>query len=96
MNYTVRYLPKAEQELSSLWMNSDRRDAITQAAHRIDRQLQHAPEELGESRPQDCRICFDSPLGILFRVNVNSRLVEVVNIWEFHRAAATTVPFHYQ
>jgi hypothetical protein len=43
MSYTVRYLPEAEQELAALWMNSSKRAAVTQAAHRIDRQLQQAP-----------------------------------------------------
>ncbi|MGH7169627.1 MAG: hypothetical protein ACRELF_03835 [Gemmataceae bacterium] len=83
MSYTVRYLPEAEQELAALWMDSNKRDSITKAAHRIDRQLQQAPEQLGESRPQDCRIHFEAPLAVLFRVLVSSQLVEVVHIWEF-------------
>lgn len=83
MSYTVRYLPDAEQELAALWMDSNKRDPVTKAAHRIDQQLQRAPEQLGESRPNDCRIFFDSPLGILFRVAVNTRIVEVVHIWQF-------------
>jgi len=83
MKHTVRYLPEAEQELAALWMDSSKRDSITEAAHRIDQQLQHAPEQLGESRPQDCRIYFDAPLAVLFRVLLSSQLVEVVHIWEF-------------
>lgn len=83
MSYTVRYLPDAEQELAALWMDSNKRNAVTQAAHRIDQQLQRAPDQLGESRPHDCRIFFDPPLGVLFRVIVSSQLVEVVHIWEF-------------
>lgn len=83
MSYTVRYLPDAEQELAALWMDSSKRDAVTQAAHRIDKQLQQAPEQLGESRPHDCRIYFDAPLAVLFRVTSSSQLVEVVHVWEF-------------
>jgi hypothetical protein len=83
MTYTVRSLPDAEQEMAALWMDSNKRDAVTKAAHRTDQQLQRAPEQLGESRPTDCRIFFDSPLGILFRVILNARTVEVVHIWEF-------------
>lgn len=83
MSYTVRYLPDAEQELAALWMDSSKREAVTQAAHRIDQQLQKAPQQLGESRPHDCRIYFDPPLGILFRVLPTNRLVEVVHVWEF-------------
>jgi hypothetical protein len=83
MSFTIRYLPDAEQELAALWMDSRKRDAVTKAAHRIDQQLQQDPEQLGESRPQDCRIYFDAPLAILFRVLVSSQLVEVVHVWEF-------------
>lgn len=56
MSYTVRYLPDAEQELAALWIDSSKRAAVTRAVHHIDQQLQQAPEELGESRPFDCRI----------------------------------------
>lgn len=83
MNYTVRYLPDAEQELAAPWMDSAKRYAVAKAAHRIDRQLQQAPEQLGESRPQDCRIYFDAPLAVLFRVQGGSPLVEVIHVWEF-------------
>jgi hypothetical protein len=83
MSYTVHYLPDAEQELAALWMDSSKRAAVTTAVHRIDRQLQQAPEDLGESRPSDCRIHFESPLAVLFRVLVPRQLVEVVHIWEF-------------
>jgi hypothetical protein len=83
MRYTVRYLPDAEQELAALWMDSNKRDAVTRAAHQIDQQLQQAPQECGESRPQDCRIHFESPLGVLFRVVPNNRLVEVIHVWEY-------------
>jgi hypothetical protein len=36
MNYAVRWLPAAEQELAALWLNSARRSSVTQAAHRLD------------------------------------------------------------
>jgi hypothetical protein len=32
MSYTVRYLPDAEQELAALWMDSTKREAVTQLA----------------------------------------------------------------
>lgn len=83
MSYTVRFLPDAEQELAELWMDSSKRDSVTQAAHRIDKQLMRDPEQLGESRSQDCRIFFEPPLAVLFRVLVGSQLVEVVHLWEF-------------
>jgi hypothetical protein len=39
MNYTVVWVPSAEQELAALWMAAADRDAVTRAAHEIDQQL---------------------------------------------------------
>ena len=83
MNYTVRWLPKAEQELAALWLDATVRSAVTQAAHRIDQQLQQSPQDLGESRAEDIRVHFQTPLGVLFRVPTSMRLVEVVHVWKF-------------
>jgi hypothetical protein len=83
MNYTVVWLPGAEQELAALWLDPAWRPTITQAAHAIDQQLQRAPEGLGESRGPDTRVCFVDPLGALFRVRPGDRLVEVIHVWGF-------------
>jgi hypothetical protein len=83
MNYAVRWLPTAEEELTTLWLNSANRSRVTQAAHRLDLQLQHNPAQLGESRPDGLRIHFAPPLGALFRVQAAPQIVEVVHVWEF-------------
>jgi hypothetical protein len=83
VNYTVRWLPAAEQELAALWLDTAARAAVTRAANALDQALQRAPEELGESRSQSLRILFEPPLGILFRVRVDMRVVEVAHVWEF-------------
>jgi hypothetical protein len=83
MKYSVRWLPAAEQELAALWMAADRRAAVTQAANLIDQDLSKSPKSIGESRPEDRRIYFVSPLAVLFRVSTEDRLVQVVHVWAF-------------
>ncbi|MGE3803866.1 MAG: hypothetical protein AB7K24_04225 [Gemmataceae bacterium] len=83
MNYTVTYLPAAEQELTSLWLDSSRRSSVTRAVHLLDQELGRDPEQVGESRPDGTRIHFSSPLGVLFRFSSADRLVQVIHIWEF-------------
>jgi hypothetical protein len=83
MKYAVRWLPAAEQELAALWMATNRRTAVTQAANQIDQELSKSPESIGESRPAGLRIYFVSPLAVLFRVRTEDRLVQVVHVWTF-------------
>jgi len=83
MRYSVDWLPAAEEELASLWLNAPDRNAITRAAHAIDLRLQDEPEEAGESRPDGRRIVFAPPLGVIFRVIPGGRLVQVVHVWQF-------------
>lgn len=83
MNFTVHWLPKTEQELAALWLVAPLRSAVTRAAHVIDRQLQQDPEAIGESRPKGLRIHIETPLGVLYRVRRDQRLVEVVHVWRF-------------
>ncbi len=78
MNYTVRWLPRAERELINLWLASNQR-----AAYLIDEELERAPEDLGESRSEGIRIHFEVPLAVLFRVLPDVHLVEVVHVREY-------------
>lgn len=83
MNYTVIYLPAAEEELAALWLDSNRRAAVTRAVHLLDEDLRKDPERVGESRSQGTRIHFSSPLAVLFRISAEDRLVRVAHVWEF-------------
>src|SRR5262249_51266959 len=77
--------PAAEQELAELWMNSPDRNAVTLAADRIDQALKTDPEQEGESRPDGRRILLVVPLGVLFRVLPDDRLVRVLQVWRFEQ-----------
>jgi hypothetical protein len=83
--FTVRWQQSALNELTVLWTEADseRRRAITQATHLLDQRLQSDPETLGESRPNNCRIFFAPPLGILFRVYPQQGVVRVLRVWQF-------------
>lgn len=82
MKYEVRWGPAAENELASLWLDSDDRQTITDAAMQIDELLAAFPQDRGESRFGDIRILFVSPLGVLFQVDEQNRRVQVIAVWQ--------------
>jgi hypothetical protein len=83
MKYTVLWVPAAEQELAAVWMASANRTEVTAAARRIDVRLSKDPESAGESRENDRRILLAAPLGVLFRVSPDDRIVHVLTVWQF-------------
>ncbi len=80
MNYTVTYKPSAEQELADIWMNAPNRQAVTEAAHRIDFLLKTKPHEQGESRDGNTRIMFERPLAVDFEIHDEDCRVEVLKV----------------
>lgn len=85
--FTVRWKRSALNELATLWTQADSamRQAITTANNRIDRELQHDPENRGESRGVGGRIYFEFPLGIRFEVDRQQSLVHILHVWSFRR-----------
>lgn len=85
MKFTVVWLPRAERELAELWERSTDRAGVTRAVDRTDRLLSSFPDRVGEGRPDQRRLLFDGPLGILFRVSEDDRLVQVISVWDITR-----------
>jgi hypothetical protein len=83
MKYTVLWVPGAEQRLADLWINATDRDSITKASHAIDQRLKTDPLNQGESRPGGRRVLFESPLGVLYRVEEQDMIVRVLHVWLF-------------
>jgi len=83
MNWTVVWLPKAENRLAELGTNATDRNAVRDAADRIDQLLQHDPVNQGESRGGRLRILFERPLAAYFTVDHHSRVVSVTRVWRF-------------
>jgi hypothetical protein len=81
MSYTVTWHPDAEDELADLWMRSADRHAVNVAARRPDQILINDPLSVGESRRGVSRIAFEDPLGIIFDVFEDDRLVTVLHVW---------------
>lgn len=85
MKYSVFWSAVAEARLAELWNAADDRQAVTDAANAIDRLLAHDPERLGESRPDETRIFFMPPLGVLFHVEEPDRAVHVLKVWRYKK-----------
>jgi hypothetical protein len=81
MRFTVTYKPSAEQELADLWLNASHRQAVTDAANRIDAILKSDPIAQGESRDRQSRILFERPLAVHFDIHHEDRVVEVLKVW---------------
>jgi hypothetical protein len=65
-------------------MDAGDREAITNVARALDRRLARNPMEQGESRPNGLRIAFELPLGVLYEIREDQRLVQVVAVWRVH------------
>jgi plasmid stabilization system protein ParE len=81
MKHIVIWTPVAEQRLAQVWLDAADRDAVREAANRIDAELEAHPVVLGESRSGPTRVAFEGPLGVLFEVIEAPRRVRVLSIW---------------
>jgi hypothetical protein len=85
--YFLRWDEPALAELAAAWMvaNSELRQMITAATHRVDQRLRLDAIAEGESRPDGKRILFEAPLGIAYRIEADGRTVSVLHVWVFHK-----------
>jgi len=79
----VLWTESALDELATLWLEADsvRRQAITAAQAQIDHLLENSPEDVGESRPNQRRVAFVPPLGVVFSVEESKEVAKVLRIW---------------
>lgn len=81
-NYSVFWIPVAENELAASWLASSNRNRVTLAAQKVDDRLRRDPLHMGESRQSSLhRIAFESPLGIEFEVIEDDKKVRVLGVW---------------
>jgi hypothetical protein len=83
MNYSVFWVPKAEQELAAAWLAAADRAVVTRAAQQIDEQLRMDAHVVGESRWDGDRILFAAPLAAMFRVDAVNQTAHVLHVWRF-------------
>lgn len=82
MKFSVVWQPDAEAQLGELWARSTDRAALSSAANHIERVLRSYPERVGEGRFDEDRIMFEEPLGLIFRLILEDRLVQVLRVWD--------------
>ena len=83
--FSIYRTNEAQSPLRSVWeqAGSALRKAILQASHQADELLHHEPHEQGESRGDKARILLLAPLGILFEVDHDKRLVTILRSWAY-------------
>jgi hypothetical protein len=80
MSFTVEWMPLAERRLAELWNAGPDRQAIADAADQADSLLRQNPFNQGESRAGNARLMFVHPLSLLFRVDAQARVAQVIRV----------------
>lgn len=75
----------AEQELAELWLVADDKSEVTRVSQAVEEQLRIDPEHAGESRVGPIRLLLEPPLGFVFSVSPDDRLVKVVHVVQARR-----------
>jgi hypothetical protein len=83
---------RSQEALTSLrqtWENGDAafRDRIVQATLDMDQLLSKEPSEQGEAREGRARVLLHAPVGILFEVDDDRKLVRILRTWTYTRVA---------
>ena len=82
MNYTVIWVPQAEDDLTNAWLAATDQLAVTNAAHRLDSALERHPFEIGLKRNSSVnRTAVDLPLGSDYEIIEDDKTVRVIHAW---------------
>ena len=90
MKFKVVWRPLAERNLARLWVESDHRRLLADAANRLDAAMAERGDTFGESRSGSMRVAFSTPLGVLFEVAPEEGVVYVANVWAFGQTGPST------
>jgi hypothetical protein len=71
--------------LREVWEKADAalRDAILRASETLDQILAHDPSAQGEGRDGPVRILLQAPMGVLFEVDEEKKLVRILRAWVY-------------
>jgi hypothetical protein len=75
--YTLIWWESADEELTRLWLASQERSRITEAAREIDRLLANQAGFIGDEVHEGLRALEVEPLRVQFSVDDDDRLVRV-------------------
>jgi hypothetical protein len=79
MKYTVVWMPAAEAQLANLWLRATDRQAVADAADRLDNALRNDPEKKGRQHGLFF-VRDDAPLAVLYHVDPGDRMVRVIQV----------------
>jgi len=82
MKWTVTWVASAQNQLADLWVTATDRGAIADASNALDSMLRLNPFGVGESRSNNNRVAYLSPLGITYDVHDEDRIVKVLAVWQ--------------
>ena len=85
MKFKVVWNREAEKQLAAMWLLGEDLDAVRSSAHAIDQLLSRDPAHAGESRDGGIRILLFAPLGVLYKADLQTRLVEVLSVWKYSK-----------
>lgn len=80
MAYRVLWAPDADSQLEAMVAQAVDAPAIAAAARMIDQMLTNSPFESSESRFEEGRIAFSTPLGVQFQVLDDVKTVVVFDV----------------
>jgi len=81
VKYTVDWVPTAERDLATIWVDALDQQEITDAANAIDQMLANNPLGVGESREGSDRILIEGPLAVSYDVIAADHIVAVWQVW---------------
>jgi hypothetical protein len=90
MSYTVTWDRMAENELATIWINAQDKEAVRRAADFIDAELRSDPYSLSESRSGNARIMVIPPLVVRYAVQEDDRKVIVRMVWRWGRRPSSS------
>lgn len=82
MRWTVVWLPQAEQELADIWTNSTDQSKVALATYEIETLLRFNPSGVGGSRDDGRRDIIRRPLGAVYKLFPQDRIVQVQRVWK--------------
>jgi hypothetical protein len=80
MSFSVTWHFDASEEFIELWSDPDIRQAVVEAAQSLDAVLRAKPLDAGESRSDNKRIYFESPLVVIYEVFLAERRVNILRV----------------
>ena len=80
MNWTVVWQRRAQNDLAALWNAATDRQAVADAANRIDALLHRDPEGVGAPRSATHRVLRVAPLVVQYEVSRDDCLVSVFDV----------------